>query len=339
MWVAKSFAAGAVICLAACGGEGSSAPPSTITTQPVSQTVNSGSPATFTVVASGASSYQWDRNGQPIAGATSASYTLSPATSANDGDSYTVIVSNSVGSVTSSAAVLRVNASAGGIWVGTDSSTTFPVVALVAETGELFFSDVGPTSNGVYYVGQFTSNGNAINASVDAITAPFSIYPDRGTTGTGDLGGTIIERTSLDGGSMISTGPGAIGGGKAWDTTFSATFSSQYNRASSLATIAGNYGPGSLALTISSDGVLSARDSGTGCTMDGNVATIDPNYNMYAVTLSTMNCAAELNVPDGAQLKGLATLNDSQSPEYLVIGAADTTSATWSAMMFTINRM
>jgi hypothetical protein len=31
--------------------------------------------------------------------------------------------------------------------------------------------------------------------------------------------------------------------------------------------------------------------------------------------------------------------NDSQSPEYLVIGAADTTSATWSAMMFTINRM
>jgi hypothetical protein len=231
------------------------------------------------------------------------------------------------------------NASAGGIWVGTDSSTTFPVLGLVAETGELFFSDTGTTTNGVYYVGQFVSDGNAIKANVDAITAPYSIYPDRGTTGTGELGGTIIERTSMDASSSITTGPGAIGGGRVWPSTFSLTFSTQYNRASSLATIAGNYGPGSLALTISSDGVLSAQDSGTGCTINGNVATIDTNYNMYAVTLTTMNCAGEFNIPDGAQLKGLATLNNSQSPEYLVIGAADTTGATWSAMTLTINRM
>jgi hypothetical protein len=337
--IAKFIAVGAVLCLIGCGGGGGSVPPPTITTQPASQTVNSGSAATFTVVASGAASYQWDRNGQPIAGATSTSYTVSAVTPANNGDSYTVIVSNAVGRVTSSAATLRVNALVGGIWVGTDSGYTFAVLGLVAETGELFFSDVGATSNGVYYIGQLTSDGNAINGNVDAITAPSSIYPDRGTTGIGDLGGTIIERTSIDASSSISTGPGAIGGGRVWPSTFSVTFSTQYNRASSLATIAGNYGPGSLALTISSDGVLSAQDSGTGCTMNGNIATIDPNYNMYAVTLSTMNCAAEFNVPDGAQLKGLATLNDSQSPEYLVIGVADTTSATWSAMMFTISRM
>ena len=339
MSIAKSLAAGALVCLAACGGGSGGPPPPSITTQPASQTVPSGSSATFTVVASGAASYQWDRNGQPIAGATSTSYTLSAATSANNGDSYTVVVSNAAGSVTSSAAALRVNASPGGIWVGKDSGSTFPVLGLVAETGELFFSDVGTTSDGVYYVGQFTSDGNSITASVDAITAPLSIYPDRGTTGIGDLGGTIIERTSIDGNSSITTGPDAIGGGRVWPSSFSVTFSSQYNRASSLATIAGNYGPGSFALTISSEGVLSAQDSGTGCTINGNVATIDPNYNMYAVTLSTVNCAAEFHVPNGAQLKGLATLNNSQSPEYLVIGAADTTSATWSAMMLTVNRM
>ena len=97
-----------------CGGGGSSSPPPppppppTITAQPASQTVNAGSAATFKVAASGATGYQWDRNGQPIAGATSTSYTLSPATSANNGDSYTVIVSNAGGSVTSSAAALRV---------------------------------------------------------------------------------------------------------------------------------------------------------------------------------------------------------------------------------------
>jgi len=109
MWIAKLFAAGALVCLVACGG-GSSTPisPPTITTQPASQTVNAGSAATFTVAASGATSYQWDRNGQAIAGATSTSYTLSPATSANNGDSYTVVVINAGGSVTSSAAALRV---------------------------------------------------------------------------------------------------------------------------------------------------------------------------------------------------------------------------------------
>ena len=113
MWIAKPFAAGVLICLVACGGGGGGGPPPpinppAITTQPANQTVNSGSAATFNVVASGATSYQWDRNGQPIAGATSTSYTLSPATSANNGDSYTVIVSNAGGSVTSSAAALRV---------------------------------------------------------------------------------------------------------------------------------------------------------------------------------------------------------------------------------------
>ena len=120
MWIAKPFAAGALVCLAACGGGGNTPPcsgpapqcvpinPPTITTEPASQTVNAGSAATFTVVASDATSYQWDRNGQPIAGATSASYTLSPAISANNGDSYSVVVSNAGGSVTSSAAALRV---------------------------------------------------------------------------------------------------------------------------------------------------------------------------------------------------------------------------------------
>ena len=60
---------------------------------------------------------------------------------------------------------------------------------------------------------------------------------------------------------------------------------------------------------------------------------------MYSIALSTMNCLAEFNVPDGAQLKGLATLNNSQSPEYVLIGAADTLSATKSAMTIAMNRM
>ena len=99
--------------LSACGGGNSPPPPPApaapvITMQPVGLVVNAGASATFTVTATGATSYQWQRNGQPISGATSASYTLSPATSANNGDSYTVVAANSGGSAQSSAAALRV---------------------------------------------------------------------------------------------------------------------------------------------------------------------------------------------------------------------------------------
>ena len=81
------------------------APPQ-ITTQPVDQTVAYGDDATFTVVASGTSpTYQWYRNGNPIARATSATYTFR-VTGEGTAGSYTVVVTNSAGTVTSTAATL-----------------------------------------------------------------------------------------------------------------------------------------------------------------------------------------------------------------------------------------
>jgi hypothetical protein len=231
------------------------------------------------------------------------------------------------------------NASPGGIWVGTDPGSPTPVLGLVAETGELFFNATGAINGGVYYVGQFTVDGNAINANIDAIAMQDSHYPDGAIWGTGTLGGQIVERTSIDGGVTVNTFPPPPAEGHTYTNSLALTFSSQYNRASSLATIAGNFGPSSLALTISADGVLLAQDASTGCVINGMITTIDTRFNMYAVTLSTMNCAAEFGVPDGAQLKGLATLNNSQTPEFVIIRAADTVSATKSAMEITMNRM
>jgi len=232
-----------------------------------------------------------------------------------------------------------VYASPGGIWVGTDPISLTPMLGLVAETGELFFNAGGAINGGVYYVGQFTVDGNTINANIDAIAMQNSHYPDGATWGTGTLGGQIVERTSIDGGVTINTDPAPPAAGHTYSNSLSLTFSSQYDRASSLATITGNYGPSSLALTISADGVLFAQDAVTGCVINGLITTIDTRFNMYAVSLSTMNCAAEFGVPDGAQLKGLATLNNSQAPEYVIIRAADTVSATKSAMAITMNRL
>jgi len=82
-----------------------------IQTQPQSQTVTSGSSVQFSVTASGrpAITYQWNFNGAAINGATSSSYSLSNAQLGNAG-SYSVMVSNAMGSVTSNQATLTVNA-------------------------------------------------------------------------------------------------------------------------------------------------------------------------------------------------------------------------------------
>jgi autotransporter-associated beta strand protein len=81
-----------------------------ITNQPQSLVVNPGSSAGFTVGATGtgALAYQWLLNGTNIAGAVTNIYSIAGATAANAG-SYTVIISNNYGAVTSSVAHLVVN--------------------------------------------------------------------------------------------------------------------------------------------------------------------------------------------------------------------------------------
>ncbi len=82
----------------------------TITTQPANQTVSAGQAATFSVVAAGMAplSYQWQKNGAAISGATSASYTTPPTTSSDNGSLFNVVVTNTVGNVTSNSATLTV---------------------------------------------------------------------------------------------------------------------------------------------------------------------------------------------------------------------------------------
>jgi hypothetical protein len=81
----------------------------TITTEPVSQTVNENGNATFSVVATGTAtlSYQWKFNDDNIPSANGTSYTVTGATSANQG-SYTVVVTNPYGSDTSAVVTLTV---------------------------------------------------------------------------------------------------------------------------------------------------------------------------------------------------------------------------------------
>ena len=99
----------AAIYAAGAAGKCKSVSALTITTQPQSQTVAVGGNTSFSVTASGATpiSYQWQLGGAAITGATNTTLSLTNVQAAQAGN-YTVIVTNSVASVTSTTAVLTV---------------------------------------------------------------------------------------------------------------------------------------------------------------------------------------------------------------------------------------
>ncbi|MCU0938689.1 MAG: immunoglobulin domain-containing protein [Burkholderiaceae bacterium] len=99
--------------------------------------VTEGQSASFTVVATGTAplTYAWRRNGSTIAGATAATYTLAATTLADNAASFAVVVSNSAGSVTSSAVALAVNA-----LTVTPTITAQPAAAALSAGGTATFT-------------------------------------------------------------------------------------------------------------------------------------------------------------------------------------------------------
>ncbi|HUJ10342.1 MAG TPA: pectinesterase family protein [Verrucomicrobiae bacterium] len=90
----------------------------TIVSGPTNLTVTPGQPATFTVSATSILdplSYQWLKDGTNVVGATSATLNIASA-DAGDAGVYSVIVSNSAGSVTSASATLTVTLNAFQTW-------------------------------------------------------------------------------------------------------------------------------------------------------------------------------------------------------------------------------
>ena len=87
-----------------------------ITTQPTSKTVGTGTMAVFTVIATGATSYQWqvktdsgwvNINNPYIEGTTTATMTV-PATAGRNGNQYRCMLTNTIGSVYSNTVILTV---------------------------------------------------------------------------------------------------------------------------------------------------------------------------------------------------------------------------------------
>lgn len=96
-------------------------PGTTITAQPVAQSVCIGSSVTLSVdaIGTGTLSYQWRKAGVDISGATSSSYTINAVTAADIAD-YDVIITGGCNAVTSATAALTI--SSPGTWIGVQNS-------------------------------------------------------------------------------------------------------------------------------------------------------------------------------------------------------------------------
>ena len=116
---------------------GSQAP--RITQHPEDLTVYVGESARFTVTALDATSYQWQRNGADITGATSTSYTLGAAAASDDGARFRALVRNSFGTATSSEAILTVTTNK----APTATIVTPPAGATCEAGEEIGFSGTG----------------------------------------------------------------------------------------------------------------------------------------------------------------------------------------------------
>ncbi|HVU32134.1 MAG TPA: immunoglobulin domain-containing protein [Opitutaceae bacterium] len=194
--------------------QGTPVPSVTLLTQPADRTVNAGQSTTFTVEASstGTLSYQWKKNGVAIPGATSATYTISSAQTA-DAATYAVDVSDGTSTATTSGASLLVQGSSAPVLpsittqpqsqtVNLGTAVTLKVVATGSPLPTYQWEKNGTAvTNGTTIAGAMTDTLTISNAS----TSDQAAY----TVVVTNAAGSVVSNTATVTVSSPTTGPSA----------------------------------------------------------------------------------------------------------------------------------
>ena len=199
----------------------SSAP--AITSQPISKTITAGQTATFAVTASGPAplSYQWRKNATSISGATAASYTTPSETTADSGAQFSVVVSNTAGSITSNSAALTVNtsilalnASPTSLSFGSiDTGATSTLGVTLTNSGNSSVTISGVSTSGAGFSASNVSSGTVL---APGQTAALNVTFAPTATGSVTGGVSIVSNATNSPATISMTGTGVQSNFTTW---------------------------------------------------------------------------------------------------------------------------
>jgi hypothetical protein len=222
------------------------------------------------------------------------------------------------------------NASAAGIWAGTDSASGLELIGLVDSAGNADFIRF----DGVQFVGTVQVSGTSLALAVDGF-AQFGLpFADASTSGVGTLSGTVATASTISGTLSFTTS-----GNTATTSTWSLTFNGLYDTASSLSAISGVYTDAAAfagaadpmngaSVTIATDGSITGLNANTGCALKGTVTLANASYDIYTVSYALSGCTGDFTpLNDVASFSGLAEINATVSPATVTIGVTGQSSA------------
>jgi hypothetical protein len=183
--------------------------------------VTAGQTATFGVVASGTAplSYQWKKNGVNIAGATAASYTTPATTTSDSGSTFAVVVTNTAGTVTSSAATLTVNPAPAPVIQLNPTSINFGNAVVGINLSQVLI--IKNTGTATLTISQVTATGSAF--SVSGFSLPLNVSAGQQTTITATFLPTVAGSASGSV-SVVSNAPTSPSSVSLSGTGIAATF-------------------------------------------------------------------------------------------------------------------
>ncbi len=189
-----------------------------------------------------------------------------------------------------------------GIWTGTFYSNVtasyYQIIGITSESNEShFISDWGAQ----YIVSNPNISGNSFSATAKGYAPIGETFPDGSSSGSISVSGTCIEMQSITG---TYSGLGDNG-------TISLSYSTLYERASSLSKVSGAWAGlvnGYIqSISIDSSGNIIGADT-SGCVYAGNVSIINATYNVYGVNINVSSCGSY-----NGTYAGLATLGDTSA--------------------------